>query len=637
MRRLRLPASLAERLPKTIRRRICAFSLAVGVTIGLATLVCILMYWRSACARQTASVLDSATQVLLRLEGLESRGLQGEDVSADLERRTEELVACERELKTLERRWFNELSDEVRALSESAPGWDEVAGAFAVTQAAHAREVSGFESLVAALADLAPDLLLLERGYERAGDDYEYHVEELADRRLALVSLRQELYRLSLLPEGEEQDQVRFFVELELETTGSVLDAVRDGDDELELDPTEDEALLEELDEVRLAFGAASEGYQAYRQAEEERSRALAASAAHSEPLLAALQDASQRAQSVVERQMTQLGLGLALAFGIVGLVLFLQSRFLRRSVLASLTSILERVQDVAQGDGDLTQRLTIDAEDELGELALSLNTFLDDIETMIGRILSLSEAMVDLNVQLVSEAEGLEAVSSQQEAADEAVSLNVGDILSQSARALELAQNVESSACSTEGLAKEGSAVTDRVNTIVQGVVEKGAEVETVIELVDQIASKTRFLALNATVEAARAGAAGRSFSVVADEVRALANRSSESSRQTGEIVRQSQIDAQRSFEHVAELVTHLDEISGAAETTTSSARQIVQACSAQATLVESIGRSMETIHSLSGQNRERSRELGAFCDRSQGLASDLRELVGRFRVRRT
>ncbi len=335
----------------------------------------------------------------------------------------------------------------------------------------------------------------------------------------------------------------------------------------------------------------------------------------------------------------------LTLGFGIAALVFLLVLAYrLTGAILGPLGRTVTALEEVAKGD--LTVRLKIESNDELGRTAVAVNTA---VEAMHSSVVSIALSAGSL----ASAAEELSAVSSQMGDSSRTTSKQAGLA---SAAADQVSKNVETVAAGTEQMgasikeiasnatraaqvAEDAVRSADATNATVSKLGASSAEIGNVIKVITSIAAQTNLLALNATIEAARAGEAGKGFAVVANEVKELAKetaRATEDIARKVEAIQSNTTGAVTAIGQIAGIVRQINDISGTiasaveqqAATTSEIGRNLEQAAQGSSEIAGSITHVAEAAESTSSsvQNAQQAAQ-----ELSQ-MAASLHQLVSRF-----
>ncbi len=247
----------------------------------------------------------------------------------------------------------------------------------------------------------------------------------------------------------------------------------------------------------------------------------------------------------VVQGQRSKTVITLFFVGGVV--VSILLNILLSMATIKPINAVAMRLKDIAQGEGDITKRLDVSSRDEVGQLALWFNTFLDKLQPLIKEIgakslvagtvaAELAHYSNDLSVK----AGDMSAKSGSVAASSEEMSTNIHSV---SAAMEQSSSNVAMVASSTEEMTatvKEIGQSAEKARTISANAVvqsrlasdkiaelgESAKKVGNVTEVITEISEQTNLLALNATIEAARAGESGKGFAVVANEIKELARQ---------------------------------------------------------------------------------------------------------------
>ncbi len=335
---------------------------------------------------------------------------------------------------------------------------------------------------------------------------------------------------------------------------------------------------------------------------------------------------------------------------------------FVTKTIVDPLERVKNMIRDIAEGEGDLTQRIKTSANDEIGELATWFNRFVDNLQNMvrdIGNIAkplaSSAEEMANIaantgenigfqqsSVSTVAAAMN-EMVATVQETANSAlhVSDSTGDADRQVGKGREV---VTTTITSIEALASG----VERSAEVIQKVNHDTASMATVLDVIKGVAEQTNLLALNAAIEAARAGEQGRGFAVVADEVRTLAQRTQESTAEIQAIIEhlqrgvadavsameQGKDQATRSVEQAQVANEAFTEISNAVASVADMVSQIASAAEQQTAVAEGINEDVTKISQAANQTAEGATQTTCCSEQLSDYATKLQSTVNRFKV---
>jgi len=338
---------------------------------------------------------------------------------------------------------------------------------------------------------------------------------------------------------------------------------------------------------------------------------------------------------------MVGLGIGM-LAVGVLAAV------FLGKAIVNPLVNIQHRMRDISEGEGDLTSRLEVNGTDEIAQVSMNFNRFVDNIQKIVQQVISISTSIASGSLQMTagtaemaSTADSIAQTAENQKSSVNQATNKVGTI-AQSSKVID--SNVNNALAvfdqAQSAASKGGSAVGAAVSGM-QAIAQNSKQIGNILTVITEIANQTNLLSLNAAIEAAKAGEHGKGFAVVAEEVRKLAERSAQAAKEITILIQTSTKSIEDGTEMVntagAALHSIQDAISASAERMRAIGGQSQIQSQDSTTVVDVMGE----LSSIAEQNAAATEEMAATIrettrtvnDLSQG-AEHLSALVSRFKV---
>lgn len=353
------------------------------------------------------------------------------------------------------------------------------------------------------------------------------------------------------------------------------------------------------------------------------------------EPFISEQNVALSTSMNNIESTVNDLRTGIYSGIFLVTLVILVIGLVVYRSLTRRFRNLLQSMNAVSQGDGDLTRRVEESGRDELSDLAIEFNSFTQKIENVISRlnesILSIDYAAENISQSNSALSERTEEQSGALEESATSMEEMLGLVRQNSDNASRTHQLVEEYSKNADG----GVQVLADAIRAMEEINQVSGRIADIAGTVDSIAFQTNLLALNAAVEAARAGEQGRGFAVVAGEVRSLAQSSAEAAREVKTLIEDSVAKIRSGSDLVNKSGETMRDVSEGIKQLSAFIADVADSSKMQANGIEQVNQSIAQIDHIAQENSAFVEETAAASRSMREEVYGLREMMNFFKFR--
>jgi methyl-accepting chemotaxis protein len=340
-----------------------------------------------------------------------------------------------------------------------------------------------------------------------------------------------------------------------------------------------------------------------------------------------AAQDAAAAGETYGDTRNLMLALGVLILAGAGALAWW---------ITASITRPVRRALDVANAvaAGDLTTRVEVTSQCEMGQLLAALKAMNDNLVKTVSTVRTGTEAIGTASGEVAAGNQDLSSRTEQQASSLEETASSMEELTSTVKQNADNARQANTLAEAASGVASRGGQVINDVVSTMEQINEASGKITDIISVIDGIAFQTNILALNAAVEAARAGEQGRGFAVVASEVRNLAQRSAAAAKEIKTLIADSSDKVGTGSRLVKEAGSTMTDIVESVRRVTDILNEISSASQEQTAGIEQINEAITQMDTVTQQNAALVEQASAASQSMQDQAARLSAAVAVFKL---
>ena len=290
------------------------------------------------------------------------------------------------------------------------------------------------------------------------------------------------------------------------------------------------------------------------------------------------------------------------------------------RRALKPIGQTARALADIAQGKGDLTRRLSVDSQDEVGELAKQFNAFVERMQRTLQEVRGNARTVLAGASDMADGTQELSSRTEQAAANLQETSASMEEIHSTVSHTAQASEQANGLATNAAGVAERGNEAMTEMQAKMASIDASANKISDIIGLIDSIAFQTNILALNASVEAARAGEHGRGFAVVAQEVRNLASRSADAAKDIRGLIDTSVKHTQEGSQIVKGAAERMQELRQSVIQVSDVISEITAGAREQTSGIEQVNTAVAEMDTMTQQN-------ASMVHQNAGLAATMRD----------